>query len=83
MGIQDILALTIVSGAVFYVTRSFWRTLGSRDGPGCHCSHSHPPAESNNTSATDSMRIKRNPLVPLDQIGVPQKNKSTTGKCDQ
>lgn len=83
MGVQDFLALTIVVGAVIYVTRSLWRTLGGGSkGSSCHCSQSKPKVDSPDMPAK-SMNLKRTPLIPVDQIGIPASNQSEADKIEK
>ncbi len=78
MDIQDILVIVIVGAAILYVTRSLWRTLGGKGG--CHCSQNQSSDGSNSCGSTNPMGIKMTPIVPLGQVGLPQKDKSLPKK---
>lgn len=70
MDVQDIVALTVVGGAVFYVGRSLWRMMEGRSGQcggGCGCSASREPK----SARGDNRGLTRTPLMSPDQIGKP------------
>jgi len=73
MGFQDFLAIMIVGAATLYVTRTLWRTLSGRGG--CNCSHSSAATKSDSESTAQSMGMKRTPFIPLEQLGLPQRDK--------
>ena len=83
MDMQDIVALVIVTGAVYYVTRSLWRTLGSSKGSGCHCSHDKSEDKANLDPQAKPRVLKRTPLIPVDQIGIPTSNQPEAEKIDK
>ena len=83
MDIQDVVALIIVTGAVYYVTRSLWRTLGSSNSNGCNCSHKKSEDKANRDPHAKPRDLIRTPLVPVDQIGIPTSNQPEAEKIDK
>ncbi len=61
MGIQDIIALTVVAGAVAYIVRSLWRTMKQQAGCGCD----------QGKKGSTVRGAKRTPIITADQIGRP------------
>ncbi len=66
MGGQDIIVLAVVAVALAYLARLAWRTFSSPGG--CHCGHK--------PEADESCRVKKLPLVTLEQVGTPSSSKS-------
>lgn len=83
MGIQDVVALIIVTGAVYYVTRSLWRMLGSSKGSGCHRSQKKSKDNAKHDPQAKSRHLIRSPLIPVDQIGIPTSNQPEADKIDK
>ena len=72
MGLQDIVAIIVVIGAISFVGRSMWRAVKGQGSCGCSrkvCGSVGPDEQ----SSTDR-GLKRTPLVTLDQIGKPKSN---------
>jgi hypothetical protein len=57
MGFQDVIALSIVAVACYYVAKSVWKQMGG----GCGCD-----ASCNSKDAVERTRIKKTPLVTLE-----------------
>jgi hypothetical protein len=83
MNVQDIIALAIVGVAVVYAGRSLWRTLHGDSGCGTCANHEHLSlaGRGDGVSVDDavpddrssqSMALKRKPLVPIDDVGRPR-----------
>lgn len=83
MEVQDVVALMIVGGAVYYVTRSLWRTLGSSKGSTCHCPQNQSKDEANREQQTNPRHLKRTPFIPVDQIGIPDSKQPEAEKIDK
>jgi len=64
VGIQDIVALSVVAGACFYVARTIWRQMSSGS---CGCD-----ASCNKNEAAARAGIKRTPLVTLGKQETPK-----------
>jgi len=67
MGIQDIIAIGIVLAAVAWIIRRVRRATTT---PGCNCSCGRQDGTAYSEQG-DRSRLKRLPLVPPDQIGLP------------
>jgi hypothetical protein len=76
MGIQDYLALTVVAVALAYAGRSVWRMLNGKTGCATNCGCGDKPAKAG-AVRPPSRRLKRLPLVTLDQVGKPAPSAST------
>lgn len=72
MGIQDIIALSLVAGAALYAGRSLWRMLNGKTGCASNCSCGEKPTEPGASPAPPRRVLKRVPLVTLDQVGKPE-----------
>lgn len=59
---QDIIALALTVAALAYVGRRLWRATNGRAGCGCVKTGEQSPRDRS---------IRRLPLVPLGQVGVP------------
>lgn len=77
MGIQDIIALSLVAAAAVYAGRTLWRMLNGKTGcaPNCGCGDKPTPPDA--SPATSQRGLKRVPLVTLEQIGKPKPSAPT------
>jgi len=73
MGVQDIVALTIVAGALVYAGRGLWRTMAGRGDCACPGQKSCPSARKSSAKkpVPVSPALKRLPLVSLQQVRRP------------
>ncbi len=68
MGFQDVIALSIVAVACYYVAKSVWKQMGGGCGGSC-----------SSNDAVERTRIKKTPLVTLGTLGeAAEKEKSTS-----
>lgn len=63
MGIQDIVALSIVAAACYYVAKSVWQQMS---GGGCGCDSGCKTEQ-----AVERTRVKKTPLVTLEAAPKP------------
>ncbi len=69
MGVQDLVALTVVAGAAWYVARVFYRMGKGRAGCGCETDGKKSACSAQGAAARAG--ITRVPLISTDQIGKP------------
>jgi|CXWL01.1.fsa_nt_gi hypothetical protein len=60
MGLQDVIAILIASGAVVFTARYLWRSMTGEEG--CHSC----PTAMAGKSKVETPQLKRTPLVTLD-----------------
>ncbi len=72
MGTQDIIALSLVTAAALYAGRSLWRTLNGKMGCASNCGCSEKAAEYGASASSQGRKLKRVPLVTLEQVGKPK-----------
>lgn len=70
MGFQDIIALTIVGVACYYVAKSVWKQMS---GGSCGCDSS-----CNSAGSVKRTRVKKTPLVTLETTDDPKDSTSST-----
>jgi len=86
MSIQDVIAIAVAAGALFFVLRALRRQLVQGGcGGTCKCSASKSASESaaGETASTASAKtgplgIVRHPFVPLNQLGLPAHTPTAT-----
>ncbi len=69
MGVQDIVVLLLVAIAVGYIVRRIRRVMSSRGDCGCGQGGKCTGGAASSTDRRD--RIRRLPLVSVDQVGTP------------
>lgn len=69
MELQDVIALLIVGGAVWFVARALIGTFRGRGG--CGCGQARPGQRSGWCASKRSPTVKRRPFIPSEQIGLP------------
>ena len=72
MGAQDVMVLSFVAVSVAYLGRSLWKTMKGRRR--CSCSSGAATGRAGTCAAADSATNVRQPLVTVDQVGVPQRS---------
>lgn len=80
MGIQDIIALSLVAAAALYAGWSLWRMLNGKTGCAKHCGCGDKPTQSDASPATSQRGLKRVPLVTLEQVGTPTSPESSDSR---
>jgi hypothetical protein len=69
MGIQDVIALLVVAGAIWFVARALLGTFRGRGG--CGCGQAKSGQLFDKCTSKRSPTVKRRPIIPSDQIGLP------------
>ena len=69
MELQDVIALLVVGGAVWFVARALIGTFRGRGG--CGCGQAKSGQLFNKCTSKRSPTVKRQPFIPSDQIGLP------------
>ena len=77
MGVQDVMALTVVAGAAWYVARMFYRMTKGR--AGCGCQQDGKKGGCSAQGAAERAGITRVPLISTDQIGKPYQTTDDKG----
>lgn len=75
MGLQDVMALVVVAGAVVFLGRDVWRATKGQHR--CACSHSEEtdrdsqPARPVTGQSSRRSSVIRLPLITVDEVGKP------------
>lgn len=72
MGIQDIIAISVAAAAALWVVRMFTKSFSGESG--CGCSAKPSATGESSCSAKPRTGLKQHPLVPLESVGLPNKN---------
>ncbi len=65
-GVQDILVVLFVAGALWYVVRFIRRAMSGKGG--CHCEQGSPCGEGGESAVSQKRGIRRVPLVTLSPV---------------
>ena len=65
-GVQDILAVLFVAGALWYVVRFIRRAMSGKGG--CHCEQGSPCGGGSESGVSQKRSIRRVPLVRLSHV---------------
>lgn len=65
-GVQDILVVLFVAGALWYVVRFIRRAMSGKGG--CHCEQGSPCGGGRESGVSDKRSIRRVPLVTLSPV---------------
>ncbi len=65
-GVQDILVVLLVAGALWYVVRFIRRAMSGKGG--CHCEQGSPCGGRSESNVSQSRSIRRVPLVTLSHV---------------
>lgn len=69
-GVQDILAVLFVAGALWYVVRFIRRAMSGKGG--CHCEQGSPCGGGSESGASQKRSLRRVPLVTLSHAAEDQ-----------
>lgn len=69
-GVQDILAVLFVAGALWYVVRFIRRAMSGKGG--CHCEQGSPCGGGSESGVSQKRSIRRVPLVTLSPVAEDQ-----------
>ena len=71
MSIQDVIAIALAGGALFYVVRMTWRSMSGRGGCGCGSGKGTCSASTAGSDGSRRDGITRRSFVSLDLVGKP------------
>ncbi len=69
-GVQDILVVFLVAGALWYVVRFMRRAMSGKGG--CHCEQGSPCGGGSESDVSQKRSIRRVPLVTLSPVAEDQ-----------
>ncbi len=69
-GVQDILVVLLVAGALWYVVRFMRRAMSGKGG--CHCEQGSTCGAGSESGASEKRGIRRVPLVTLSHVAEEQ-----------
>ena len=80
MGVQDVIAIGVAVAAAVWVLRMFTKSFSGENGCGC----AGKPSETGTSSCSAKPRtgLRQRPLVPLENVGRPDKAESRDGDAN-